>query len=516
MRPAAFMHSFNQFMNSRKALVMLSLLATFKAIWVLVAYGFVYSDIDQNLLWAATQDLAEGRYYEPNFYGQNYLPLIEPVLAVPLVTLGLSPQYALPIISTVLFHIPLLMLLMFNWRKNVQACLMICAMWIALPIEFFWISGMPRGFMIGIGLAAFGLIPLFKPGKLSLFMGWIMMGIGAIANPNALILVGPIGLILLVKNWTSLITYASIAAAGLFAFILNYFIKLPYVNEPERIAHTPINMSWSFDRWIEAIGRMDPLIGNVVPWLNYQSAFLILLILTISVGFMRQKNWLMLTVSSVFLLGLLYTLGLNKVHDGGTNIFLPYTRMFLAVPMVLLLLLARSVVNSALLTLLTCGSIVTSLWQFSVAHEKYMYYFNKKSNQYALAITNEKLCSLCNRLDDLAKTHDASALIIGLGPLEGRWNMAYGCEVLQPGLPIIVDLKDRRIWRLREVNQATYSRVIIIAGYSSWLEQVQKNHPGYSWKLIDEEAHAYLLSGNLNHTLKLFKDPSNPHWYREF
>ena len=49
----------------------------------LIRFGFIYTDIDQTVMWNGAYDYSRGIFHEPFFYGQAYNYMLESLLAVP-------------------------------------------------------------------------------------------------------------------------------------------------------------------------------------------------------------------------------------------------------------------------------------------------------------------------------------------------------------------------------------------------------------------------------------------------
>jgi hypothetical protein len=78
-------------MNSKKQTLLFSILVLGiigLRYYVLVHFGFKYSDSDQAIMWNALRNYSEGEFHEPRFYGQAYNSMLEAFLAIPLYKMG--------------------------------------------------------------------------------------------------------------------------------------------------------------------------------------------------------------------------------------------------------------------------------------------------------------------------------------------------------------------------------------------------------------------------------------------
>src|ERR1035437_9167200 len=148
------------------------ILAFADKLYMLIHYGFKFTDDDQMVLCLAAKDMLHGHFYQPCFYGQAYNPLIESFLAVPFLALKIPVYMALPLVTGLLGLFPFI-LFAFLLRKNFPlASMFSLALPVALPWFYSALAIMPRGFVTGIAIASVPCVMLLlgKEKKLKYLM----------------------------------------------------------------------------------------------------------------------------------------------------------------------------------------------------------------------------------------------------------------------------------------------------------------------------------------------------------
>jgi hypothetical protein len=90
------------------------LLAAFERV-VLVAFSSSCCvSTDDAVMWHAAVDYAHGRFYGPYYYGQDYGPMLEALVAAPFVRLGVPFRLLMPAVTSFLALVP-------NWSFAIAA-----------------------------------------------------------------------------------------------------------------------------------------------------------------------------------------------------------------------------------------------------------------------------------------------------------------------------------------------------------------------------------------------------------
>jgi len=82
------------------------LLATVDRAILIEIFGSRYVSTDDAIVWSAAVDYGQGLFRGPYYYGQNYGPMLEALVAAPFTRLGLPMHWLMPAVSSVLALLP--------------------------------------------------------------------------------------------------------------------------------------------------------------------------------------------------------------------------------------------------------------------------------------------------------------------------------------------------------------------------------------------------------------------------
>lgn len=75
-------------------------------------------DNDQVVMWSGAKHLSQGLFYVPRYYGQDYNTMMEGLFAAPLIKLGVSVYYSVPIATHLIFLTPFLFTAVYLFKKQ--------------------------------------------------------------------------------------------------------------------------------------------------------------------------------------------------------------------------------------------------------------------------------------------------------------------------------------------------------------------------------------------------------------
>ncbi len=448
---------------------------------ILIRFGFKYTDSDQLIMWQGLKDYAEGNFYVPRFYGIAYNTMFESLMAVPLFKIGVPPYISLPLVTTLLALFPYLLFSAICFRKkNYFISFIILIIPLLMPLEYSFITSIPRGFVPSIFFASITCISIFYPQKK---WGYFIVGFfGSIAFsvlPNSVILTIPCLFFMFLVNRKNISFYLLCGTGLLIGMGIHLMALLFYVKNPEYITH-PHSFYFSFKLLISSLENLDPLFNNVTP-IFWKQGFLILpfFVLTSIYFFLRKNLNVALFVLLVPIL-ILFTTGVNKVHDWWPSIFFPAGRMYLGVPaMIGLVFIFINASKSKLLYLyfIIPFSLMTyNIFMLDSKMEKIL------SPDYGHIVT-------VNSVDWVLKTCEkfkvlSDQLEIGLIVIVNHNDydiINYGCQVCDDDFPNSQGpALDRRIWRLREDKGRVYENILILTDRPldemfDYIEKVDEN-----------------------------------------
>lgn len=427
--------------------------------FILHHFSMKYIDDDQSIMWNGALEYSKGNFFEPYFFGQDYNPMIESILAIPLIQVGFSYVFSLPFISSLLTLSPFLITSFFFFsKKKFNSSVIVLAIPLLLPPEFGLITSMPRGAVGGIFISFLGVFCFLKGvrGKHFLFSFFSLLGL--VANPNSILLVLPFAIISLYRNSKHISFYLYSLAGAIVPVSLWFFATDFYNTHPEYLVHKAWKLDFSLGRIVPF--HWDSLFGYITPlfWYTGQALFPLLLLL-IYIGYKQKKMDFVLSVSGL-LLFIFFALTINKVHDGIDSVFYSRGRMFLAVPVALSILVGslkiRKRITVAILTIALVSFAVKMFYSSYVIQQEVR--SDKEHNM--LVIKVSELKNTCDLLKRRAEEMNANLIIVH-HDIPEKHVLNYACPCLIDDLPILIEPKlDRRTWRLAEVDTSIVKNIL--------------------------------------------------------
>ena len=500
--------------KSAEKMIWLVLLAGMIAdrIIILFHFAFRYVDHDQTLMWYSAVEMMHGRFHEPCFYGQNYNSMMEGLFAIPFLYLHLPFHIAFPILTSALAIFPYILFsfICLRQEKYFSACLILVVP-ILLPFQYDMLTSMPRGFVTGIFLGSIACIAMFFPtNKACWFFYGFFSGFSVWANPNTALLVLPVALFLFLTNLRKISFYAFIVAGFIPPLIWILYTNHFYATHPDYNFYKPVVISFSFPLLSESFNYLD-LFFNYVSPIFWKSGWAVLIIIAVMIFVLLKQKKIIAGISLLSgLLIILLSFGLNKVHNGNNNVFFSYSRMYLAVPVLIALFSSQiriTLSRAWLLALLSLGFIVFFLknYRLDAAIQKALNEFN----DVVFIRENTLIEKSCHDLKDLALKNHVS-LIISLNTL---YDQMFACTCLEDSFPqTLLTHHERRTWRFEEEEHTVRSNILLIGNQlvdSAWYlvshaPNIQRLHPGFNW-LDDDVFPVYLITNNQLQTPELFK-----------
>lgn len=440
---------------------------------LLELFAFQYIDDDQAVLWHAVDDFSKGLFYEPRFYGQSYSSSLEALLATPLYLLGLPLNYSLPIVTSLMSLVPFLLISIVLCKRGLFfAGLAVMSMPLWLTFEYSLITSLPRGFVPGLffsGIGAFLFLDLVFSKSPSKPLRPVLLGFfsvfAASVNPNSF----PVSVLCLAYIGLSQTDRALLVRVGvglLLGLLLHFGIQSFYYVFPGTVAHPLDPFSWSTGRLAMSSKFMDNFFNDY--GFFFLPNYLVVLVLSVSLLALLffstdRAKWLswLLTLAVLF-----FSLGLEKVHGGSHPLFLPTSRMFLCLPILL-------AIAGALLAHHSTERIHTRWYCFGILVIASGLFLSRQTRMQesvkALlsvptkdveATTVTRMRNKCIMLARLSEEHKAELVVFdefGLGKI-----LNYACPVVTAGkVKTLFPKLERRSWRIREERLGRRSRILL-------------------------------------------------------
>lgn len=126
------------------------------------------------------------------------------------------------------------------------------------------------------------------------------------------------------------------------AFVIYFFSKQFYVLHPGYVVHHLPEITYAFSRVWETLNHMDRSFAFLTS-IFLSGHWWSLVVLVSGSVWLIWKDWKMGVSLVIGMIFILFTLGINKVEEGVGVIFFSPTRMFLAVPLLLALMIGWTV-----------------------------------------------------------------------------------------------------------------------------------------------------------------------------
>ncbi len=463
---------------------------------VLQHFGFKFTDSDQNIMWMALQDYSNGIFHEPRFYGQSYNSMLEALIAVPLYRAGIPPYMALPIVTSILTLLPFIILSLMSFRNGERKLsLIILSLPLLLAPEYSFITTISRGFVTGIFVTTLGFIKLFNADSDRRFFYFGLFAvIGYSLNANALLLSLPFFLYLLTENIKNIKFYLYLFFGMFPGLIFNSSLNYYYKINPAYDFHRMCPLEFSFSTLGNGIKKLDPLFNAITPLFWHAGSLILLIFLCLSILLFRRNEKKKAFMVIILSIGLLLTSGINKVYDATGSIFYSYSRMYLAIPVLLCVVVSFF---TGLKSRIVYFYLLIPLFYFYYHVIRLDNYIESNTNSTNVNIVGvykvDQLKKECDQINRVCKKYDINLVLIGYAE---AYN--YGCPVCAENFPkTLKPMAERRTWRLIEDERKSYNNILLIDFRRNLSEE-------YSFiKKIDQIDDCYFIENNYQKTMDL-------------
>lgn len=471
-------------------------------LYVLILFGFEYTDSDQTIMWLGTKDFAYGVFHEPYFYGQDYNLMLESFVAIPLFWLSVPLKIALPIATTFFTLLPFLVFSRLAIKNNNKInALIILSILALLPIEYDLLTSLSRGFVTGI--AVFSLLFLFVRFKkienfyrLDFLKMSLLACLAYIATPNSVLLSMPIMVYAFLLNYKSRSFYLYSLIGFSIGLLVYLFFKEFYVIHPNYKLHDYV-ISFSWENLLKGINKLDLYFRMVTPLFWKQGYLTIVFPILFSVFFWVKNKKELAIVCCLIPFIVLLAMTISKVHDGNDSVFFHISRMYLALPVLLGFLL----VNVSQSTNKLIGWIIIlpiSILMLKSYNLKDSIVSNLNKDHIVVIGNNSLIEKSCIDINIFSKKWNVDLIIF----LDHDFNqiLNYGCPACIENFPNTVYPKyERRTWRLIEDEKEIYETILIFEKRRDLSKEFNFIYKAKGFK------NAYIISKNKYPTSEIFE-----------
>jgi hypothetical protein len=486
--------------------ISLCLLNILYRLLVLKQFAFAYTDSDQVVMWCGVKDFSLGQFHEPAYYGQNYNSMIEALFASILFK-WVAPSHALPLVTSCFALFPYFIVsgICYFKKHKVQAFI-ILSIPLLLPPEYDLITSMPRGFVTGIFFAIIGSIAVYYPEKkwgFFLFSFFNMIGISL--NPNAILITLSIGLILFFKNYKRMPFYLYTLGGVVLGALPYIYTQHFYEQHPKYIVHGQWKLEFSIEYLKQFFLDSNRNFAYVVPGYWYQSGILFLMLLAFIILLFKQKQLIKACVLCILLFFVLLTLGVNKIYDGDETIFYHYSRMFLALPVILALFIGFIKIGNRKLIICIIVFSAFSFFSFKamILEESISEGVKQAQNGTITIAQVEEVLTSCEAINVVCKQQEVDLVMI-----VNLWSdnfIDYGCQACDESFPPTIYPKgDRRTWRLLE-EKNKINKTILFLDQGKAMNKAIEDPETKGLMIVSLGNQMYLLKNNTLTTMELIQ-----------
>jgi hypothetical protein len=435
----------------------------------LTRFGFRFTDEDQAGYWYGAQEFAHLHFREPFYYGQPYIPMLESALMVPLQAVRNEPWVLLPLVSTLLGLGAWWLVAFVAWRRRRPlAALVILAGPLLLVPDYLLQLGVP--FNGGIFVAALGLVAAeLMPGERTRgFAFGLLAALGTLyVLPNTAVLALPAGILLALQPGARVRRWQGIIAGGALGALCAWAAGLFYTLHPGWVVSAGVlqpglGRGWHWSLFLDGLGHLHRHLGFYAPWFWTSGAAPLLALALIGVVAAWWRSWAVALGAWATLAAVLFSFGLNKVHEGQAGVFFSFDRMYVAVPLAIAVLVAALEPPRRLLPAGAGAALLAALAAVSFAAATIALPAAVADAARFPAIVYEGPRTVASMRDECAAL-DRAAVATGADLavyLQNR-GFAYGCSALLYGrVEAIYPSYERRTWLLQQENVLDRSKVL--------------------------------------------------------
>jgi len=450
---------------------------------------FRYTEEDQAVQWYGAREILRGAIHEPCFYGQPYNSCLEGYLAAPLVMLGVPFYIACPLVTTLLGVLPFLVLTSLAWKRGwFFAAGFSIFLAVVMPMRYGIVTGIPRGFVTGLAAAGVAIWVLFRrtdnpkawAEARDYFLFGMLLVLAWALNPNSLVVLLPLGVYALgtrFRRWRFWVAgFLGAAVASVYPLLRYQFY---YVwHDDYRFHYRDQTLRWSWDNFGKFLPHLDSSFGDFLP-VEWHPAYVLLaifLLLIVVLVWRRRYAGAMAGFSGVALV--VTSFFCDRVQVSAEHVLLSYSRMFLGVPVLLVMLIVW----------LEMAKPVQTGWRWAYRTSFFAlvvaaFFIVRNKNQHfdeqaawemrpfdSFAITPvDEIKRVTKKVQDALDATGTTLVLIPNWELR-PYNYAIPCmtigQSLYPGY-------ERRTWRLHQECYPRYDRILVL-GDAVPVDQLRK------------------------------------------
>lgn len=491
---------------ARRAFLPMLLLGIGDRLLLLLRFGYRFVGDDDTVIWMAAVDYGKGLFREPYFYGQDYAVMLEALVAAPFTHLGVPLHLLMPTVTAFLALVPFWS---FAWWYRKQdrhlSALLFLAMPVLLPVEYGLMTTPTRCFISGS--APLAILPWLTGSRTertqALLIGLVAAACGFI-NPNSLVFSLAFGLWFLIKS-RRLLPQAAWMAVGAAPFAVAYGLAQAYCRaHPERMMHVVNDWRMVFHASLvpESLGMLGLHFAWLFPVFASLGSLAFLSLPVLLLLAVRDRQWPMVWATAGSMVLILVSFGFAKTHDGFVSFLYPYSRMYLALPLLLCWCMAelkhpRIPASRAVVPLLVLSMAMATTHVLRTRNA-----IAENLHVPLLPVAERSLAALAadrEQIGQIVRLHDVQ-LLVGCNDVQMPVPAQFRCylaPLLDPRLPPgYIHAFDRRFWQREAFADSVVRNMLVFCRPSK--EGLGRMRRDPRWKDLSTPASGpiFLITGN--------------------
>jgi len=298
-------------------------------------------DNDQVVMWSGAKHFSQGLFYVPRYYGQDYNTMMEGLFAAPLIKLGVSVYYSVPIATHLIFLTPFLFTAFYLFKKQKkEQAILVLAILLCLPLGFDIMTSIPRGFVTGLFFTSLFVVSLLDTKNYRfILINTFLAYVGYLVSQNSVIVSAPFLFYLFLINYKDKKYYIYSVIGILLALPIDYVLNHFYKANPNYVLYGLTN-EYSLDYFKDAILNLDKRFAHIGFFVEETSVIVLLTFIGLGVLLFKKNKKLLLSYL-LFLVIILVSFSSSKVNDGILWPFYSYSRMYLGFPIIIFLMIVN-------------------------------------------------------------------------------------------------------------------------------------------------------------------------------
>ena len=470
------------------AYVVILILLVVDANFYLNHFGYQFVDSDQTIYWNMSQDIAEGEIHGLYLHGQDYNIPLESWFAAGLYKLGVPLSVAMPLVGMLMMLLSFFLLTVkFHKEQKLFAAVLALAYPLLLPMEWQVMASIPRGFYASIFVASLS-VALFSASHIRQIVAFVFAILAILISPHAALLLFAYYSIVLLKGEIRKQSAIVGIIALLLALVNIYLYKQGLGAE---VIHRQWSLEWKWDYFKDFFKHFNAHFYGTAPIFYVAGGLSVILILMQFVGAIISRNGIQLLAIGSFLVLLLISFGFNKVHDGTESVFFPLSRMYLALPLVIVVFSAESiwlnekVIKQSVWIILALTFVSIGL-KLSFGFERMARLHRGPEGVVRLHKVSD-LSNTCDEIKKLLEVNDLEAVVF----YSKQDGLNYGCEVISD-LNTYHPQYERRTWMKKKVSSLPVNTILFIDYQNSMASKFSEfawkklNHPSIPCYILDD------------------------------